>query len=80
MSSETKETAVVLANGLYRTPFAKTAHGLVRGPCRYRLVGIIDASCAGEDAGELLDGTRREVPVFESVAKMLGNTRSKPDY
>ena len=51
MNELPRETAVIVASQLYRDPFAKTAHGLVRGPCRYRIVGIIDSSCAGEDAG-----------------------------
>jgi uncharacterized NAD-dependent epimerase/dehydratase family protein len=80
MSERSQETAVILANGLFQTPFAKTAHGLVRGPCRYRLVGVIDNSCAGEDAGELLDGVHRGIPVFESVGKMLEEANSRPDY
>jgi hypothetical protein len=33
MNNTSLETAVILANGMFRTPFAKTAHGLVRGPC-----------------------------------------------
>ena len=33
MNDKSRETAVILANGMFRTPFAKTAHGLVRGPC-----------------------------------------------
>jgi uncharacterized NAD-dependent epimerase/dehydratase family protein len=64
-------SAVVLANGLFRTDFAKTAHGLVRGPSRYPLVGVVDASCAGQDAGELLDGRHRDIPVLASVAEAL---------
>jgi len=80
MNEKPRETAVILADGMYRTPFAKTAHGLVRGPCRYRIVGIIDSSCAGEDAGELLDGRRRGIPVFESVSSMLELADRRPDY
>ena len=33
MNASLRETAVILANGLLQTSFAKTAHGLVRGPC-----------------------------------------------
>ena len=80
MSEGPSETAVILTNGLFRTPFAKTAHGLVRGPCRYRLVGVIDDSCTGEDAGELLDGVHRGIPVFESVRRMLEESESRPGY
>ena len=80
MSERSRETAVILANGMFRTPFAKTAHGLVRGPCRYRVVGIIDDSCAGEDAGVLLDGRTRGIPIFESVGKMVEGLEGRPDY
>jgi uncharacterized NAD-dependent epimerase/dehydratase family protein len=64
---------------MYRTPFAKTAHGLVRGPCRYDLAGIIDHTCAGKDAGELLDGRHRDIQVFKSVIAMLERMETKPD-
>jgi uncharacterized NAD-dependent epimerase/dehydratase family protein len=43
-------------------------------------VGVIDASCVGEDAGELLDGRHRDIPVFKSVMKMLEEIDSKPDH
>jgi uncharacterized NAD-dependent epimerase/dehydratase family protein len=71
---------VILANGVLRTPFAKTAHGLVRGPCRYRVVGVIDDTCTGEDAGELLDGRRRGIPVFGSVKTMLETIETIPTF
>ncbi len=80
MSTRSKETAVILVNGLFRTSFAKTAHGLIRGPCRYHIVGIIDDTCAGEDAGELLDSRTRGIPIFESVSTMLEEIGSKPDF
>ncbi len=66
------ETAILLAGGLFRTPFAKTTHGLVRGPSRYRVLGVVDPECAGEDAGELLDGRRRDVPIRASLREFLG--------
>jgi uncharacterized NAD-dependent epimerase/dehydratase family protein len=76
---EPRETAVVLANGRYRTSFAKTAHGLVRGPCRYRVVAVVDADCAGLDAGELLDGRHRGIPVVESVQATLQWAAGRPE-
>ena len=53
------ESAIVLAEGHFRTGDAKTAHGLVRGPARWKIAGVIDSSCAGADAGFLLDGRER---------------------
>ena len=72
MSKVPRETAVILANGVFRTPFAKTAHGLVRGPCRYHVVGIVDDSCAGEDAGEVLTAAERlEAESLVELAEFL---------
>ena len=61
------DSAIILANGLLRDPHAKSTHALVRGPSRYRVAGVVDASCAGADAGELLDGRRRGIPVFSDI-------------
>jgi len=74
-----RETAVVLANGLYRTSFAKTAHGMVRGPCRYCVVAVVDPSCAAGDAGELLDGRSRGIPVVDSVRTTLQWGAERPE-
>lgn len=51
--------AIVLANGAYRTPSDKTAHGLVRGGTRFRVVEVVGASCAGANGEELLDAVAR---------------------
>jgi len=73
------ETAVLLAHGLLRTPFAKTTHGLVRGPSRYRILGLVDPDSAGEDAGELLDGRRREIPIFASLTELIEGVGTIPE-
>lgn len=62
------QNAIVLTNGLLRSSDAKTAHGLIRGTSRFRILGIIDPPCAGLDAGAVLDGKHRDIPVFESLA------------
>jgi uncharacterized NAD-dependent epimerase/dehydratase family protein len=59
--------AIVLTNGLLTSSDAKTAHGLIRGTERFTIIGIVDcAATAGKDAGELLDGKHRNIPVFEN--------------
>lgn len=73
-------SALVLANDLLRDPHAKTTHALVRGPSRYPIAGVIDASYAGEDAGELLDGRRRDIPVFASVDAALEAVDPAPTH
>ena len=59
--------AVLLTQGMLDTHNAKTAHGLIRGSERYQVVGVIDNKNAGKDAGEVLDGKARNIPIFDSV-------------
>ncbi len=74
------ECAIVLAEGHYQSGEAKTAHGLVRGPARWRITGVIDSSCAGADAGELLDGRKRGIPVCASLADALARLPERPQW
>ena len=75
-----QETAIALANGHFKTVFAKTTHGLVRGPSRYRLLGVVDPSCAEHDAGVALDGRHRDLPFFDSVADALARLKERPTH
>jgi uncharacterized NAD-dependent epimerase/dehydratase family protein len=59
--------AIVLTNGQLAKGSAKTAHGLIRGTERFTIVGVIDPNHVGRDAGEILDGKHRNIPVFASV-------------
>ena len=63
--------ALVLTNGVYTEPAAKTAHGLVRGTERFHIVGLIDEVAAGQDAGTLLDGTFRNIPIIANLGVFL---------
>lgn len=69
-----KPTAIVITSGFLDTNSAKTAHGLIRGTDRFEIVGVIDAKSHGKDAGEVLDGKRRNIPVYESIESFLKNT------
>ena len=71
-----KEKAVVLTGGHLGSPEAKTAHGLIRGTDRFEIVSIIDESYKGRDAGEVLDGIHRAIPVWGSVQEALS---AEPD-
>src|SRR5687768_7579932 len=71
--------AVVLAPGAFQTDKAKTAHGLVRGSDRFDVVGVIDSAAAGQDAGTLLDGRPRQIPVFASLAEARAAARKPVD-
>ena len=59
--------AIVYCEGAFNTPEGKTAHGLVRFTERYRVLSVIDRRHAGQDAGEVLDGKSRGIPVFAGL-------------
>ncbi|MBT32058.1 MAG: hypothetical protein CMO01_20555 [Thalassobius sp.] len=73
-------TALIITNGYFMLNDAKTAHGLVRGTERYKIAGVIDHKCAGKDAGEVLDGKHRDIPVFESLDQALKTLNYKVDF
>ena len=76
-----RPTAVLLTDGRYDTSDAKTAHGLVRGPSRYRLLGAVDgAATAGADAGERLDGMPRGIPLFADLDAALAALPAPPEW
>ncbi|MEL6133255.1 MAG: DUF1611 domain-containing protein [Bacteroidota bacterium] len=59
-----KGRAVIYTQGKFDQNYAKTAHGLIRGSARYQVVGVIDHVHAGKEAGTLLDGKARQIPIF----------------
>lgn len=75
-----RATAVVLAHDRFTTLFAKTAHGLVRGPSRFEIAAVIDPSCAGRDAGEALDGRPRGIPIVATLDAALEHAPKRPDW
>jgi uncharacterized NAD-dependent epimerase/dehydratase family protein len=69
-----KKHAIVLTDGLLMTSDAKTAHGLIRGTERFNIIGIVDGlENAGKDAGELLDGKPRGIPVFATMEEAMSS-------
>ena len=70
-----KPNAIVITKGMLQQPEAKTAHGLIRGTTRFNIAGVLDDVYAGKDAGEVLDGKHRGIPVFASVSDALANIK-----
>ncbi|HMV07301.1 MAG TPA: DUF1611 domain-containing protein [Cyclobacteriaceae bacterium] len=73
-----KSKALVITGGYLDTNSAKTAHGLIRGTDRFEIVGIVDEKHAGKDAGEVLDGKNRSIPVYASISE--ASKKVKADY
>ncbi len=72
--------ALVLCEGAFGTLNGKTAHGLIRFTQRYKILGVIDSTYAGRDAGEVLDGKSCGIPIYSSLAVALHATRNQVQY
>lgn len=73
-------SAIVLTNGWLDEIHAKTAHGLLRRSERFEILCLVDPKDAGKDAGEILDGKRRGIPIYATVTKALERLAVKPHY
>lgn len=69
------ERAVILCDGYFGESTGKTANGLVRYSRRYEIVGVIDRTKAGRDAGDVLDGTPRGIPIVEDLHESIERCR-----
>src|SRR2546427_11747123 len=65
------ERAVILCDGYFGQNTGKTANGLVRYSKRYEIVGVIDRTKAGRDAGEVLDGKANDIPIVASLKEAV---------
>jgi len=68
--------AIVYCEGAFGTTNGKTAHGLVRRTRRYEVLSVIDSLRAGQDAGEVLGGTPRGIPIHRDLTAALADGRS----
>lgn len=75
-----KSNAIVVTGGYLDTGNAKTAHGLIRGSDRFEVVGVIDHKHPGKDAGTVLDGVRRNIPVFASIEEFNSSSSSRATH
>ena len=67
MTIKTK-TALVYCENQFGLVDGKTAAALVRHSQIYTIVGVIDSSLAGKDAGEALGEGRSDIPIFVDLA------------
>ena len=75
-----KHPAIVIADGYFKLPNGKGAHGLVRGSERFSVLSVIDHTCAGQDAGVALDGKHRDIPIVDSMAAALSTGSNKATH
>jgi len=68
--------AIVYCEDAFNTTYGKTAHGLVRFTRRYRVLSVLDSRHAGRDAGEVLDGKPKGIPIFGDLSSAIDAARA----
>jgi len=66
-----RPVAVVLTHHHLKTRNAKTTHGMLRGPSRYRIGAVVDPDWRGQDAGEVAFGHPAGIPVLGDVTASM---------
>ena len=72
--------AIVYCEGEFGRLDGKVANGLSRHSEKYEILGIIDSTKAGHDAGDFLDGIRNGIPIFSSSEEAIKNLGYTPEY
>lgn len=75
-----KTKALVFSENEFGKLDGKVANGLARQSEKYDIVGIIDSTKAGNDAGEYLDGIKNGIPIFESIKDAISKLGEVPAY
>lgn len=74
-----KETAIIYCDREFGKMDGKTANGLIRSSKKYKIVGVIDSTKVGMDAGEYLEGKQNGIPIFESLQHAIEKLDNIPD-
>ncbi|MCX5932851.1 MAG: DUF1611 domain-containing protein [Cyanobacteria bacterium] len=72
-------TAIIYCEGNFGRIDGKTANGLVRHSETYRILAVIDSQMAGHDAGMVLDGVARGIPVCANLSEALAQCGGQAD-
>lgn len=75
-----KPSAIVYSENEFGKLDGKVANGLVRYSAKYIIVGVIDSTKKGLDAGEYLDGAKSGIPVFKDLHQAIDKLDTVPDY
>ena len=77
--ADLKETALVYCEGQFGKVDGKTAAGLVRHSEIYSILGVIDSTLAGKDAGEVLGDKKNNIPIFTDLDEALVSLAEIPN-
>ncbi len=74
------ENAIIYSEGAFGTLDGKTANGLVRYSEKYKILGVIDSTKKGRDAGEVLDGKPNGIKIYGSLEEALKDIKEPVRY
>ncbi|MDC3220119.1 DUF1611 domain-containing protein [Saprospiraceae bacterium] len=75
-----KKNAIVYCENEFGKVDGKVANGLVRHSEKYNIIGIIDSTKSGSDAGEYLDGVKNDIPIFSTIDIAMDYLDPTPEY
>lgn len=62
-----EENAILYCEGALSSLDGKISHALIRSSERYKIVAVVDSTHEGMDAGKVLDGKKRKIPVLRNL-------------
>ena len=71
-----KRRAIVYTDRFFKCADGKTAHGLVRFSKRFDISCVVDTTLPEGDAGEILDGIKRNIPLYNDLDKAYSKSHS----
>ena len=75
-----KANALVYSENEFGKLDGKVANGLARHSEKYNILGIIDSTKTGLDAGEYLDGEKTGIKIFRDIDDAITNLKLLPEY
>ena len=75
-----KSNAIIYSENEFGKIDGKVANGLVRHSEKYKIIGVIDSTKAGIDAGEHLDGIKNGIPIFKNMIDAIDSLGDVPAY
>ncbi|MGA1871290.1 MAG: DUF1611 domain-containing protein [bacterium] len=68
--------AIIYCEGAFGTPNGKTAHGLIRHTHRYHVLSVVDSQFSGQDAGMVVEGRTKNIPVWQDIPTAFDEARA----
>jgi uncharacterized NAD-dependent epimerase/dehydratase family protein len=74
------DSALIYSENEFGKLDGKVANGLARHSEKYKILGVIDSTKAGQDAGEYLDHEKSGIPIFTNMDDAIIKLDLVPDY